>query len=42
MASFVRGAIRNTLKRRRTDPDPFTELERARIGSMCWQAIAAR
>jgi AcrR family transcriptional regulator len=42
MASFVRGAIRNTLKRRRTDPGPFTEMERARIASMCWQAIAAR
>lgn len=42
MASFVRGAIRNTLKRRRADPRPLAEPERSRIATMCWQAIAAR
>ena len=41
MASFVRGAIRNTLKRRRTDPRPLSEHERSQIASMCWHAIAA-
>ncbi|HWU18327.1 MAG TPA: TetR/AcrR family transcriptional regulator [Devosia sp.] len=40
MASFVRGAIRNTLKRRRTDPAPLTEAERQGIAAMCWDAIA--
>lgn len=40
MASFVRGAIRNTLKRRRTDPGPLSEGERSQIASMCWQSIA--
>ena len=42
MASFVRGAIRNTLKRRRLAADPLTEAERSLIAGMCWQAIAAR
>ena len=42
MASFVRGAIRNTLKRRRTDPAPLTALERSQIANMCWQSIAPR
>ena len=40
MASFVRGAIRNTLKRRRTNPAPLTALEREQITGMCWDAIA--
>ena len=42
MASFVRGAIRNTLKRRRTDLAPLTALERSQIANMCWQSIAPR
>jgi AcrR family transcriptional regulator len=41
MASFVRGAIRNTLKRRRSAPAPLTELEREQLAEMCWDAIAA-
>lgn len=40
MASFVRGAIRNTLKRRRDNPEPLTLAERQQITSMCWDAIA--
>lgn len=40
MASFVRGAIRNTLKRRRSAPAPLTEGEREQIAEMCWDAIA--
>lgn len=42
MASFVRGAIRNTLKRRRVDPSPLLEAERVQLAAMCWQAITAR
>ncbi len=41
MASFIRGAIRNTLKRRRYFPEPFTEAERDVVIDMCWSAIAA-
>lgn len=41
MASFVRGAIRNTLKRRRRGPAELSELERSLIAAMCWDAIAA-
>jgi len=41
LASFMRGAIRNTLKRRRIVEDPLTGEERALIASMCWNAIAA-
>jgi len=41
MASFVRGAIRNTLKRRRLQLDPLTVAERELIAGMCWRAIAA-
>ena len=40
MASFVRGAIRNTLKRRRLQPDPLTAAEHELIAGMCWRAIA--
>ena len=40
MASFVRGAIRNTLKRRRVNPEPLTLAERQQITAMCWDAIA--
>jgi AcrR family transcriptional regulator len=42
IASFVRGAIRNFVKRRRLLPDPMTADERAMLTSMCWQAIALR
>jgi AcrR family transcriptional regulator len=42
MASFVRGAIRNTLKRRRLNPAPLTTTERSQIAAMCWNAIATR
>ncbi len=41
MASFIRGAIRNTLKRRRYFPEPFTKAERDVVIDMCWSAIAA-
>jgi len=41
LASFMRGAIRNTLKRRRTDPAPLTGEERDLIAAMCWSALAA-
>lgn len=41
MASFLRGAIRNTLKRRRTLDGALTDAERELITSMCWRAIAA-
>ena len=41
MASFVRGAIRNTLKRRRTNPNPLEDGERTLLADMCWAAIAA-
>jgi hypothetical protein len=40
MASFVRGAIRNTLKRRRYG-DAAQPQERQQIAEMCWGAIAA-
>lgn len=41
MASFLRGAIRNALKRRRALNGPLTEVERDLIAAMCWQALAA-
>lgn len=41
IASFLRGAIRNTLKRRRTLPAPLAPDERTLIATMCWSAIAA-
>ncbi len=41
MASFVRGAIRNTLKRRRLFPGPLAESERQLVIDMCWDAMAA-
>lgn len=41
LISFVRGAIRNTLKRRRQSGQPFTDEDRRMIASMCWQALAA-
>lgn len=41
LASFTRGAIRNTLKRRRLSPEPLRADERALIAAMCWDAIAA-
>lgn len=41
MASFVRGAIRNTLKRRRMNEAPFLPDERAHLAQMCWDAVAA-
>lgn len=41
MASFVRGAIRNTLKRRRAAVAVLSPAERQQIADMCWGAIAA-
>lgn len=41
IASFVRGSIRNTLRRRRMRTEPLSEDERSLIASMCWNAIAA-
>lgn len=41
MASFVRGAIRNTLKRRRMTETSLSQEERAQLAQMCWDAIAA-
>ena len=41
MASFVRGAIRNTLKRRRYSPGDLSADERRLVIEMCWQAISA-
>lgn len=41
LASFARGAIRHTLKRRRANPAPLEPDERALIIDMCWQALAA-
>ncbi|QMV03433.1 TetR family transcriptional regulator [Devosia sp. D6-9] len=40
IASFVRGAIRNTLKRRRLDPSPIRDEEKQGLAAMCWDAIA--
>jgi AcrR family transcriptional regulator len=42
LASHIRGAIRNSMKRRRLRPDPITPDELALIADMCWQALAAR
>ena len=41
LISFVRGAIRNTLKRRRQSAEPLTEADRALIAAMCWDALSA-
>ncbi len=41
LISFVRGAIRNTLKRRRQSGDALGEDERKLIAAMCWDALAA-
>jgi len=41
IASFVRGSIRNTLRRRRMRPEPLRDEERTLIATMCWNAIAA-
>lgn len=41
MASFMRGAIRNALKRRRYNAEPLSTAERALIAQMCWQAMRA-
>ncbi len=41
IASFVRGSIRNTLRRRRMRPEPLSGDERGLIASMCWNAVAA-
>ncbi len=39
--SFVRGSIRNTLKRRRFSQTPLTADDRALVAGMCWAAISA-
>lgn len=41
LASFTRGAIRNTIKRRRLLPGGMTADERELVADMCWQALAA-
>jgi len=41
MASFMRGAIRNTLKRRRHGPAELSDMEREQIAAMCWDAVVA-
>ena len=41
IASFMRGAIRNALKRRRYNPAPLSDEERLLIEEMCWQALKA-
>lgn len=38
--SFVRGAIRNTLKRHRATGRPLSEQQKRRIIRMCWNALA--
>lgn len=38
--SFVRGAVRNTLKRHRATAEDLTEAQRAGIMRMCWNALA--
>lgn len=40
LAGYIGGGIRNTLKWRRADPGPLTEVERDQIALMCWNAIA--
>lgn len=41
LGSFVRGAIRHAVRRRRLiDPSPITEAERSWIADMCWNAVA--
>lgn len=42
IASFVRGSIRNTLKRRRMTDAALRPDERALIAAMCWDAVAVR
>ncbi|WP_268898794.1 TetR/AcrR family transcriptional regulator [Brucella haematophila] len=42
LASFARGAIRHTLKRRRPNPAPLELSERQLIIDMCWSALAGR
>lgn len=42
LASFVRGAIRHAIKRRRLDPREIDDTEIDQIADMCWQAVARR
>lgn len=42
LASHIRGAIRNSMKRRRMRPEPITTDEMDLIADMCWQALAKR
>jgi AcrR family transcriptional regulator len=42
LASHIRGAIRNSMKRRRMRPEPITAEEMELIADMCWQALAVR
>lgn len=42
MASYLRGAIRNTLKRRRYAPGALSSEERQLVIEMCWDAMVAR
>lgn len=42
LGSFVRGAIRHTIKRRRFDPTPIEDSEYAWIADMCWRSVQAR
>lgn len=39
LMSFVRGSIRNTLKRRRSFKDALSDGDRALVADMCWAAI---
>ncbi|QDZ12702.1 TetR/AcrR family transcriptional regulator [Devosia ginsengisoli] len=39
--SFMRGSIRNTLKRRRMTETRLTDADRQLVAAMCWAAIAA-
>ena len=39
VGSFIRGAIRNTLKRHRSSGEPLTEAQKNSIVAMCWHAL---
>lgn len=41
MASFMRGSIRNSLKRRRQTEGDLADADRQLIAAMCWAALAA-
>lgn len=41
LASFMRGAIRNALKRRRYNPAPLSDEERTLVADMCWKAMVS-